>query len=232
MKDFIIQMMMMVRKDLISEWRSKDIFNAMFVFSILVILVFNFSFEIFMEDVKNLVSAGVLWVTFIFTGILGLNRSFGAEIDQDCLDGLIVSPGDKNAIFLGKLLVNFIFIASVEVLSLPLFLIFFNLNLFAVLPKIALVLFLGTLGFSTIGTLFSAISSNTRARDMMLPILVLPIMIPLIIASVKATSGILQVTDGGGAGLAKIAGWLKLLVATDLIYLLVALLTFEYVLED
>jgi heme exporter protein B len=215
-----------VAKDIAAELRTKEMFSAMFVFSVLVIVIFNFAFDLRVtgESVR-LVAPGALWVAFVFAGILGLNRSFVLERDRGCLDGLLLAPVDHTAIYFGKMISTFLFMLVVEALTLPVFTAFFGVNLFDL--RLILVILLGTLGFAGVGTVLSAMTAQTRAREVLLPILLLPVAAPVLIAAVKATAGIL---DGLPAG--DIAVWLRLLVAFDLLFPAVALMTFDYVVKE
>jgi heme exporter protein B len=213
-----------VHKDIIAELRTKEMFSSMFVFALLVIVIFNFAFELRVANVKQ-VAPGVLWVTFTFAGMLGLNRSFILEKDKGCLEGLLLAPVDRSAIYFGKMLGNLIFMSVVEAIVLPIFWVLFNPPLFS--PALILILFLGTLGFAGVGTLFSAIAVHTRAREVMLPILLFPIVVPLMIAAVKITGGLLD-----GQPLSEMRNWLNLLVGFDIIFLTVSYMTFDYVVEE
>lgn len=224
MIDFLSQLGAILWKDLVAEVRSREIFSAMFVFSLLVILIFNFAFELQRRELVSL-AAGILWVTFSFAGVLGLNRSFVLEKDKGSLEGLLLSPADRGAIYLAKMLGNLIFILLVEIIVLPLFAIFANLTI-PVLPLLPIFL-LGTLGFSAVGTIFAAMATGTRTREVMLPILLFPIVVPVVIAAVKATELVLD-----GKNLDAVGDWLGLLMAFDVIFVVVAFLTFEFVIAE
>ena len=213
-----------VHKDIIAELRTKEMFSSMFVFALLVIVIFNFAFELRVANVKQ-VAPGVLWVTFTFAGMLGLNRYFILEKDKGCLEGLLLAPVDRSAIYFGKMLGNLIFMSVVEAIVLPIFWVLFNPPLFN--PALILIIVLGTLGFAGVGTLFSAIAVHTRAREVMLPILLFPIVVPLMIAAVKITGGLLD-----GQPLSEMRNWLNLLVGFDVIFLTVSYMTFDYVVEE
>jgi heme exporter protein B len=213
----------LVWKDVLSELRTREMLSSMLVFALLVIVIFNFSFELRVDNVAQ-VAPGVLWVTFAFASTLELTRSLAMEMENDCLDGLFLAPMDRGVIYLGKMLGNLIFITVVEALVLPTFSVLFNLNLIR-LPLLLTVL-LGTIGFAAVGTLLSAIAVNSRAREVMLPVLLFPIILPVVIAAVKVTGGILD-----GVPLAEFAYWLRFLVAFDIIFLVVSYLTFDFVVE-
>ncbi|MGA9348140.1 MAG: heme exporter protein CcmB [Anaerolineae bacterium] len=221
---FLRRVLDIVQKDVAVELRTKEMLSSMFVFALLVIVIFNFAFELRVEDVRK-VAPGVLWVTFAFAGMLGLSRSFALEKDKGCLEGLLLCPVDRSAIYFGKMLGNVIFMSIVEAIILPLFSVLFNVSLFE--PVLILIVILGTLGFAGVGTLFSAMAVHTRAREVMLPVLLFPVVVPAMIAAVKATGGILD-----GRPFSEIAHWLRLLVAFDVIFLAMSFMTFDYVVEE
>jgi len=198
--------------------------SAMLVFSVLALLIFSFALDL-QGAVARAAAPGVLWATIAFAGTLGLSRSLAREQQSGCLDGLLLAPVDRSAIFFGKAIGNIIFMAIVEVVLLPLSSALFNVPLLS--GGILLVVALGTLGYAAVGTLLAAIAVNTRAREVMLPILLLPLAVPALIAAVRATSWLV---DGGT--LAEVGSWLRLLVAYDLIIVAVSLLTFGYVVEE
>ena len=169
---------------------------------------------------------GLLWLGFILAGVLALGRTFLVERENDCWEGLVLTPGDKSAIYLGKLAGNILVMAVVEATLLVLFTVFFGLDLTGVLPRLVVVLALGTLGLATVGTLFGAITAQVRARELLFPVLLLPAQVPVLLGAVSATEIVLA-----GQPLAEAAQWLKLLAAADVVYLVVGLLTFEFVLE-
>jgi heme exporter protein B len=213
-----------VWKDLAAELRSRELLSAMLVFALLVILVFNFALELDARARAN-VTAGVLWVTFAFAGTLGLNRSMATEKDRGCLDGLLLAPVDRSAIYFGKTFGNLVFMLVVEAIVLPVYSILYNTNLFN--PGLLLVIALGSIGYVVVGTLLSSMAVQTRTRDVLLPILLFPIVIPVLIASVKASSGYLQNID-----LQEIMPWINLLIVYDLIFIAVAFMTFDYIVEE
>jgi len=213
-----------VWKDVVAELRTKEMFSSMFVFALLLIVIFNFSFELRIERVAE-VAPGVLWVTFAFAGTLELNRSLSLEMEEGCLDGLLLAPMDRSAIYFGKMLGNLIFISAIEALMLPIFSALFDLNL--IQPALLLTIFLGTLGFAAVGTLLAAMAVNTRAREVMLPILLFPIILPVVISAVKVTAGILD-----GLPLGNLVHWLRFLIGFDIIFLVVSYMTFDYVVES
>lgn len=221
---FFKAMMAIVRKDLAAEFRSRELLSAMLVFSLLVILIFNFALELDVK-VRESVTAGVLWTTFAFAGTLGLNRSMAVEKDRGCMDGLLLAPVDRSAIYFGKAISNLAFMLIVEAIVLPIYSMLYNINLFQ--PGLLLVILLGSIGYIAVGTLLAAMSVQTRTRDVMLPILLFPVAIPVLLASVKASSGYLN-----GADFAEILAPLNLLIVYDLIFIAVPLMFFEYVVEE
>ncbi len=220
---FLRKVLAVLWKDVRAEIRTKDIFSAMFVFALLSVVIFQFAFDLRIDNVRQVVP-GVLWVSITFAGVLGLNRSFVLEKDKGSLEGLLLTPVDRGAIYLGKMLANLVFILVVEVFIIPLSSVFFNVPLW--LPEILLVVVLGTIGFAAVGTVFSAMSVNTRAREVLLPILLLPVIVPVLIAGVRVTGGILD-----GEPLGDLSNWLQLLIAFDVLYLAASFLTFDVVVE-
>lgn len=213
-----------VWKDLAAEWRSRELLSAMLVFALLVIFIFNFALELSAAE-RMTVTSGVLWVTFVFAGTLGLNRSLAVEKDRGCLDGLLLAPVDRTAIYFGKAISNFIFMMLVAAIVLPVYSILYNTNLFN--PGLIGVIFLGALGYVAVGTLLSAMTVQTRTRDILLPILLFPIIIPVLVAAVKASSGFLQAIP-----MEEIRPWINLLIVYDVIFTAVAFMVFEFVVEE
>lgn len=213
-----------VWKDIRAELRTKDIFSSMFVFALLTVIVFNFAFELRVPAMKMVVP-GIVWIAISFAGTLGLNRAFVIEQDRGSLAGLLLAPVDRAAIYFGKLLGNLLFMFVVEIIILPLVMIFYNLSLLT--PAHLLVLLLGTYGFAAVGTVFSAIAVNTRAREVMLPILLFPVLLPVLIAGVKMTGALLD-----GETLSTLGNWLQIVAIYDIGFTVVAYLTFGYVMEE
>jgi heme exporter protein B len=211
-------------KDILSELRTREIVFAVLVFTILVIVIFNFAFSI-KQEVTSSLASGILWVTFAFAGVLSFNRSFIAEKEEGCLEGLMICPVSREAIYIGKMLGSLLFILIIEVIALAIFTFLFNLPVFS-LPLITVTI-LATIGFASVGTLFAAMAINTKAREMVLPILFLPIVAPVVIGAVKACGLLL---DGGDWS--SIATWLQILGAFDVIFLVVSYLVFNYVIEE
>ncbi len=211
-------------KDMAAELRSREMISAMLVFSLLVILIFYFALEL---DVKarNSITAGALWVTFAFAGTLGLNRSMAIEKDFGCLDGLLLAPVDRSAIYFGKMISNLFFMAIVEAIVLPFYSVMYNINLFN--SGLLLITFLGSVGYIAVGTLLAAMSVQTRTRDILLPILLFPLTIPVLIAAVKASSGFLL-----GSAWSEIEPWFNILIVYDIIFIAVSFMVFDFVVEE
>ena len=213
-----------VWKDLAAELRSRELLSAMLVFALLVILVFNFALELD-RAARETVTAGVLWVTFAFAGTLGLNRSMATEKDRGCLDGLLLAPVDRSVIYFGKAIGNLVFMLVVEAIVLSVYSVLYNTNLFQ--PGLLLVILLGSVGYVAVGTLLSSMAVQTRTRDVLLPILLFPLVIPVLIAAVKASTGILQALP-----LDQITPWVNLLVAYDVVFVAIAFMLFDYIVEE
>jgi heme exporter protein B len=214
-----------IRKDLTAEFRSRELISAMLVFSMLVIIIFNFALEL---DIKarQSVTAGVLWSTFAFAGTLGLNRSMAVEKDRGCLDGLLLAPVDRSAIYFGKLVSNLVFMFIVEAITLPLYALLYNETRIFQLGFLA-VIALGSLGYTAVGTLLASMAVEARTRDVLLPILLFPVAIPVLLTSVKASTGFLT-----GAAMSEIMPSLNLLIGYDLIFIAIAYMVFDQVVEE
>ena len=224
--NFLRTIYWVVWKDLISELRSRETLSSMLFFALIVILVFSFSFSMDQEAARELI-AGIIWVAFAFTGIIGLGKSFSAELQNDCLEYLQISPTSKGAIYLGKMASNLLFILVVEVLLFPLFVVFFNLDVIEEIGLLLLIFFLATLGLSAVGTLFSALTVQIRAREVMLPVLLLPLAVPVMIAAVEATRGALNADP-----FTMYAHWLELLAIFNVIFTVASFWLFELILDS
>jgi heme exporter protein B len=213
------------QKDLLIERRSKEQTNALLFFCLVLLFLFQFALG---PDRDRLTAAlpGLLWLGFILSGVLGLGRAFLVERENDCWEALLLAPGDKSAIYLGKLAGSLVLMAVVETLVLALFVVFFDVDLSHALPGLALVIGLGTVGIAAVGTLFAAMTAQVRARELLFPVLLLPVLVPVLLGTVKATEALLLREP-----LAAVAHWLKLLAAADVVYLAVGLLTFDVILE-
>lgn len=212
-------------KDLLIEWRSKEQANALLFFCLLLLFLFQFALG---PERDRLAAAlpGLLWLGFILAGLLALGRSFLVERENDCWEALRLTPGDKSAIYLGKLLGNCVLMAAVEIILAVLFTVFYNVDLWAPAAPLALVMGLGTIGLAAVGTLFAAMTTQVRARELLFPVLLLPVQVPVLLATVSATQALLL-----GQPLADVAHWLKLLAGADVVYVTIGLLTFEFVLD-
>jgi len=212
-------------KDLVSERRSKETLNALLFFALLLLFLFQFALG---DDRERLAAAlpGLLWLGFVLSGLVGLGRAFLAERDHDCWEGLVLAPGDKSAIYLGKVAGNLLLMLAVEAIILVLFTVFFNVDVAGHLGALVAVVLLGTVGFAAVGTLFAAMTANVRAREVLFPVLLLPILVPVLLGAVKATEAVML-----GEPLGTVARWLQLLGAADVVYLTVGILTFDAVLE-
>ena len=223
--DFVRKVSTIIWKDLTSEFRTKETLSSMVIFSFLTVTIFSFAFDPTREMIKG-VFPGIIWVAFVFAGILGLNRSFLSERANDCIFGLMLCPTDRSAIYFGKMIGNFIFMSIVELISLPIFFVLFDFRMEGSILYLISVILLATIGFTAIGTFLAALSVNTRNSEILLPIILFPLIIPVLIAAVQATSTILS-----GGLTAEWLPWLQIIVAFDIIFLFIPALLFEYLLE-
>jgi heme exporter protein B len=221
---FLRAMSAVVWKDLAAEWRSREMVSAMLVFALLVIFIFNFALELNPQLRADLTS-GIVWVTLSFAGTLGLNRSMAVEKDRGCLDGLLLAPVDRTAIYFGKTIANLFFMLIVAVIIVPIYSILYGVNLFN--PGLLMIILLGAWGYVAVGTLLASMAVQARTRDVLLPILLFPVAIPLLVAAVKASSGFLS-----AASWPEIAPWLNILIAYDVIFTACAFMVFDYVVEE
>jgi len=222
---FLRLVMVVMFKDLRAELRTKEAINASLSFALVVLLMFSFAFDPD-EDTVRSISGGLLWIVFAFAGTLLLNRSFARELGNDCLDALISAPIPGSALFLGKALANFLLVLAVELVALPLFGIFYNVKWTLQFWPLMLVVVLATWGMTVTGTIFSALTVNIRLREVMLPILNFPILIPALLAAMQLTSELVAgkpITDNN-------VSWLKLLVGFDVMYTAVSVFLVEIVL--
>jgi len=211
-----------LRKDLQLEWRSKDAINSMLFFSLLVVVVFSFSFDPTAEESRQ-IAGGLIWVSFLFAAVVALNQTWAREIRNQVLDAYRVSPAPANSLFLAKAIGNFIFVIVLEIVMTPLFVMFYQLRSIGPAWQLVLVAIFGTWALVVNGTFFAAMSIRTRSREIMLPLLLFPASIPAIIGMVQATNSILT---GEGARF-----WIVLLVTYDLVFTTSCLLLFETVLN-
>jgi heme exporter protein B len=224
MTPFLRAVLAILRKDLRIEFRSRELISMMGLFALLSILVFSFALELDRIARQEAIS-GVLWVTVVFASILGLNRSLAAERDQGNLDAMLLAPIARPAVFVGKLLGNFLFALVVGLALLPVMTALYNINLLQ--PWVLVVLMMGTLGFTAIGTVLATMTIQTRTRESLLPIVLLPISLPVLLAAVRATTNILA-----GNPIDEWIAWPQILLVLNVIYLTLCFLLFEYVVEE
>src|SRR5436309_10380605 len=224
-----------VWKDTLTERRTKAAFNAMAFFAGLVLLIFAFAIGPDIpvsgpagQSLLEYISPGLLWVAILLTGVLALGRSFQVEMENGALEGLRLYPGDRRSIGVGKILSNVLTLVAMEIVIVPVGALLYNLDLWAKLPALAGVLFLATLGLAAVGTFYAALTANLRAREVMLPLLLFPVMVPVVLGAVKATNLIINGTLMSD----ELGLWVRLLLVFDIIFVTVCTLTFEYVIEE
>ncbi len=223
---FLSRSWAIAQKDIVAELRTRETVISMLLFGFLVILIFNFGIEPGLRE-ENLVKPGVLWAAFTFAGILGLNRSFAQEKENDCLQGLLLCPVDRAVIYLGKFFGNLVFTAIMGVVVFIFFSVLYNVDLVGALLPMVLILLLASVGFSSVGTLFSSVSVGLKTRDVLLSILLFPVMVPVILAAAKSSA---RVLDGDGLGAGSL--WLGLLVVYDVVFLAISVMVFDYTVEE
>lgn len=229
-----MKFLQIAKKDLLAEFRTKQMLNSMVIFALLVIVIFSFAFgneaTIFIPNLKkkiiDILAPGMLWIAFTFAGMLGLSRSFAGEKEEGCLDGLKLCPVDRSDIYNGKVLSNAVLMFLMEIATLPIFIVLFSYDI-KNLPGLILVIILGTFGFIFVGTLLSALTVNTRTREILLPVILFPVLIPVILSAVTATAAML-----GNGDISDISGELQILLVYDIIFFVVAQMVFEYTIED
>ncbi len=221
---FLKTVWFLLEKDLILEVKTREMLSAMLLFSLLTLVIFNFAFDISGEEVK-VYAPGILWVAFSFSGILGLNRSFVKEKEEDCLKGLMLAPVDRSVIYISKLIGNLLFMLVVEFITLLFFVVLFGLTIKDT-GYLIWIIVIATTGFASIGTLFAAMSSYMKSREILMPLLFLPVVVPVILGAVESTEHILM----GEAGAA--SKWVKLILSFDGIFFAISLLVFDYVIEE
>mgnify|MGYP006278080591 CR=1 FL=1 len=220
------QLLAILWKDLQVEAKSKQSLLSMLTFGLLILVIFNFALEP-TPEIKREITPGLLWITFLFSGILGLNRSFSLEKENMAIHGMLLAPIDRGLVYFGKFGANLIILLTTEILTLPFFLLFLNMPLFEHLWWILCIIFLGTAGFVAVGTLFSAMATSTKMREVMLPLLLFPVSTPILLAAVACTRDILA-----GEPLETFQNWFYLLIGFDLIFMVIPSLVFEYVVEE
>jgi heme exporter protein B len=212
-------------KDLLTEWRSRDRAIAMLLFSLLVVVVFHFSLPGGATAQMQTTAPGLLWVAYVFASILGFNRAFSMELENDALSGIALLPSDRGWVFLGKACANLAILGVVQVVIAGVFALVFDLDLLPIAGRLAGVLLLGSVGLCSVGTLFAAVAVRTRFREVMLPLLMLPLLIPVLLGAVRATAALLT---EGATDFAPI----QLLIVTDAIYLIISFIGFDFVLDE
>ena len=224
MSNYLRGAMAIYAKDIRLEARTKETVSAVFAFAIIIAFIFGFALDP-RPSVVAIVGPGIVWVAYVFTGILGINRTFALERDRGTLEGLLLAPVGREAVYAGKLLSTATIMIFVEALLFPVFLVLFDLNLFNI--WFALVALAATIGFATVGTLFSAIAAHTRAREILLPLLFLPIVLPIIIGAVTSTGAAIDGDGWDGVG-----KWLQFILAFDAVFLVLSSWAFDFVLEE
>lgn len=222
---FLSQSFTIAGKDLRSEFRSKETINATLSFAVVILLLFSFAFEPTSEQIEQL-TGGLLWLVFAFAATLVINRSFARDLPNDCLDALLASPISGAALFFGKAMANFVLLLAVELISLPIYGLFYNVAWTRQFWPLMLVVFLTTWGMAVVGTTFSAMTVNLRLRELMLPMLVYPILIPCLLAAIQLTAVLMAGKPIEG----DMRLWLRLLVGFDVIYTALALTLVDNVL--
>ena len=212
------------KKDLTAEFRTKQMLNSMLMFALLIILIFSFSFKDSLGDYDRIteLAPGILWITFMFAGMLGLSRSFALEQEENCIEGLLLCPVDRSTIYVGKLISNLVLMLIIEIPAIPIFMFLFHYT-FVNIFWLALVILLGTIGFLTVGTLLSALTLNATTRELLLPVILLPILFPMLFVLVPATSKVLTVVNA--------IPEIRVLCVYDIVFFMLSLIVFEYAIE-
>ena len=216
----------LLQKDILIELRSREVIWSMVVFAITVLVVFNFIFDPG-TDMMRVTTPGIMWVAIIFSANLGLNRTFVKEQEAGRMQGILLTPMDRGSVYIAKVLANVIFIGAVQVIMLPIMIILYDMQLSGRFGWLVLVLFLGIFGFAAVGTLFSAIAANTKSREIMLPILLLPVSVPIILGAIKSTQAVLN-----PGPMAQFYPWLRMLIGFDVVFAVLCYLLYEYVIEE
>jgi heme exporter protein B len=215
-----------VWKDLTAERRTKANFNAVVFLAGLILLLFGFAIGPEQSGMQS-IAGGVIWLTVLFSGVLSFNRSYEQELENGALEMLLLYPGDRRSLYIGKLLANLLFVLLVEVVMLPTAALLYDLPIWRFVAPLSVVLLLGTIGFVTLGTFYAAMASRLRAREVMLPLLLFPMLVPLLVGAVQATGGILN-----GDIMGSTWWWVRFLLVFDVIFFVAALYAFEHVIED
>lgn len=213
-------------KDFTSERRTKANFNAVVFLAVLTLILFGFAMGPDTEALREM-AGGVIWLTILFSGVLAFNRSYEQELEGGAMDALLLYPGQRRSIFLGKVIANLAFVLLVEVVLIPLATVLYDLQTWPVALELAGILVLGTIGFVTLGTFYAAMASRIRAREVMLPLLLFPMLIPLLVGAVEATSATLSGDVMGNSNV-----WIRLLIIYDTIFIVICLWAFDFVIEE
>jgi heme exporter protein B len=215
-------------KDLRIEMRSLDNLPSMFFFALLVLVILSFGFDFATTSFTDM-GAGVLWVAFVFPAVLSFGHSFALERDGECMQGLRLTPADAGSLYLGKLMANLVFMLAMETAILPLSAVLFGYDLLPILAPLALVIAVHSVGFCAVGTLFGAMTARTRRGDVLLPILLFSVSVPLMLAAVRTTSAVI---NGGGLWNGLTRTWILLALLFDLVFTTAAWLSFQFVIEE
>ena len=213
------------KKDLVSEFRAKESIITMVTFSVLILVLFSMAFEPSRQTVEEILP-GLIWMSLIFSGILGLNRTYAKERFNDCLIGILSTPIAPYQIYLGKAASNLVQLLFVEIITFPLYFIFYDLNLKGSLGMLIIIMLIGSVGFILVGTFLAALTSNLRANEALLPVILFPLLMPVLLAAIEATSAVFT-----GLTLDQYLPWIKLILVYDLVFLVMPLLLFDYLME-
>lgn len=224
--EFLSQTYLLLHKDVLLELRRRESLLTMFFFGTLLLFVFHFSFDLAPEKIAEM-APGLLWLAFLFTGTLGLAQLFQAERENHCLEALLLAPLDRGALFLAKTCFNLLLMVLVELVVMPLFWVLFDWRAWNLLPQLFLVTLLGTVGFCVLGTIMSAITLRARARELLLPLVLFPLMVPVILATIRCMENIVRAGELGDAW-----PWLRLLLGFDVIFMTLGILIFDWVIES
>jgi heme exporter protein B len=224
--DILFAAWLIARKDLAIEFRTRTAFLSAVVFALLGLVIFYFAWDPTAVTTTDL-APGVLWVIFTFSGLLGLHRSFGVEMADRAIDGILASPVSRQAVFLGKAMANLVFVIAVQLIAIPALVVFYNLPLGDVAGPLFAIAILAAIGLTAVGTLFSAMAVNTRLAELLLPMLALPFFVPIVMGAAQATAKLLS-----GRPVVEVAAWIKLLIAFDIIFVAACTLAYPFTVED
>ena len=224
MKTWLSTAWVLVWKDLVQEWRSRDVLTSMFAFAVLSLFIFNYALELSPID-RAEIAPGLIWVVMVFAGTLGLNRSFAAELDQGSFEGLMMAVPELSVIYLAKMITNLLMMFGLAILVIPIYSLLYNQSLFDL--RFFGILMLGAWGYSAAGTLISSMTVQTRMRDLLLPVLLFPLLLPVNMAVVKSGSAIIAASS-----VPEFQSWINLLLVYDVIMTVVSIMVFEYVIRE